>query len=308
MQDIPRFALGTWKSPNDDVVTESVRYAIEEAGYRHIDCAAVYENEKSVGVALHDVLSRNVVKREELWITSKLWNQKHHAEDVEAACRKTLEDLQIDYLDLYLIHWPIPFQKDDSNLFPRNEDGSVPVDNTVDIHETWKAMEKLVEKKLVRHIGVSNFIIEMLEKVLHYEDIQIKPYANQVECHLYLQQEALREFCDKHGIIVEAYSPLGTPDSARNDEPVLLQDPTLNEVASECNKSPAEVELQFLYQLDPRLVIIAKSVTPARIKSNIQRTFQLSDEQIMKLKARNRSYRYGNPIANWSINVFGDNW
>lgn len=122
MHDIPRFALGTWKSPNDKVVTEAVRYAIEEAGYRHIDCAAVYENEKTV--ALNDVLSRKVVKREELWITSKLWNQKHHAEDVEAACRKTLEDLQIDYLDLYLIHWPIPFQRDDKSLFPMKNYGS----------------------------------------------------------------------------------------------------------------------------------------------------------------------------------------
>lgn len=163
MEHIPRFSLGTWKSPNDQVVINAVRYAIEEAGYRHIDCAAVYQNEANVGVALHDVLSRGVVKREEPWITSKLWNQYHHAEDVEAACRKTLNDLQLEYLDLYLIHWLIPFEKAD-NPFPSGPDGTVLVDKSVDIHETWKALEKPVEKKLVRHIGVSNFTIELLEK------------------------------------------------------------------------------------------------------------------------------------------------
>lgn len=137
---------------------------------------------------------------------------------------------------------------------------------------------------------------------------KIKPYANQVECHLYLQQQALRDFCDKHGIIVEAYSSLGTGDSAQKNEPVLLDDPVLNEVASKCKKTPAQVELQFLYQLDDHLVIFAKSVTPSRIKDNIERTFTLTDEQMERLKTRNKCYRYGNSLANWNIIVFGDHW
>lgn len=307
MEHIPRFALGTWKSPNDQVVTDSVRYAIEEAGYRHIDCARVYGNEANVGKALHDVLSRNVVKREEIWVTSKLWNTDHHPEHVEEACRQTLKDLQLEYLDLYLIHWPVSFQHG-GECFPKDEDGNFLFDNTVKIHDTWKALEQLVEKGLVRHIGVSNFTIELLEKVLHFEDLKIKPYADQVECHLYLQQQALREFCKKHGIIVEGYSTLGTADSARPVDPVLLKDEVLNEVASECGKTAAQVELQFLYQLDPNLIVIAKSVTPSRIKENNERTFELTGEQIEKLKARNRCYRYCDAHIFWKTTVFGDHW
>lgn len=291
MEHIPRFALGTWKSPNDQVVTDSVRYAIEEAGYRHIDCAKCYGNEAFVGKALNDVLSRHVVERKDLWVTSKLWNTDHHPEHVEEACRKTLKDLQLDYLDLYIIHWPVSFQHG-GELFPKDENGDLLIDTSANIHDTWKALEQLVEKKLVRHIGVSNFTIELLEKVLHYEDIKIKPYVDQVECHLYQQQQALREFCNKRGIIVEGYSILGTADSARPCDPVLLKDEVLNEIANECGKSAAQVELQFLYQLDQNLVIIAKSVTPSRIKENNERTFTLTDEQIERLKARNRCYRY----------------
>ena len=307
MNHIPRFALGTWRSQNNQEVIDAVRYAIEEVGYRHIDCAFKYGNEKSIGEAIHDVLTRNVVNREELWITSKLWNTEHHAEHVEAACRNTLKNLQLDYLDLYIIHWPVSFQRGNGD-FPKDNDGNFLLDDTVQIHETWKAMEQLVEKKLVRHIGVSNFTVELLEKVLHYEDLKIKPYVDQVECHLYLQQNALRDFCGKRGIIVEGYSALGTADSARPCDPVLLQDPTLNEVAKECGKTAAQVELQFLYQLDTNLIIIAKSVTPSRIKENIERSFELSDDQMERLKARNRCYRYCDSHIFWKTTVFGDHW
>ena len=303
MKSIPRIGLGTWKSPNNDLVTESVRYAIEEAGYRHIDCATLYQNEKNVGKGIKDVLSRGVVKREDLWITSKLWSTDHHKEDVESACLKSIKDLNAEYLDLYLIHWPISFKHNGDELFPIDENGRVAVDETVSIHEAWKAMEKLVEKKLVRHIGVSNFTIEMLEKLLHFEDLKIKPFAVQVECHLYYQQEALLEYCAKRGIIVQGYATLGSGDFAPPEAPCLLKD-----IAKKVGKSPAQVELQFLYQLDANLIILVKSVHQNRIKENIQREFKLSDDQMERLKKRDRCYRYYDSKLAWGIVVFGDHW
>ncbi|OHS95559.1 oxidoreductase, aldo/keto reductase family protein [Tritrichomonas foetus] len=305
MESIPRIGLGTWKSPNNDVVTESVRYAIEEAGYRHIDCAHCYENESYVGKGLHDVLSRGVVKREELWVTSKLWNTMHAPEHVEEACRNTLKELQLDYLDLYIIHWPTPF-KYGTELFPKDENGKIILED-VPIIDTWKAMEKLVDLGLVKNIGVSNFTIELLEKLLH-SDIRIKPFVDQVECHLYIQQQALFDYCEKRGIIVEGYSSLGSGDFAPPEAPCLLKDPVLNEVAKEVGKTPAAVELQFLYQLKSDLIILVKSVTPERIKANIAREFQLSDEQMDKLRLRDRSYRYCEVRKMWGHDVFGDHW
>ena len=305
--DIPPVGLGTWKSANNQEVTEAVRCAIEDAGYRHIDCAAIYGNESHVGIALHDVISRGVVKREDLWVTSKLWCTKHHPDDVEAACRQTLKDLQLDYLDLYLIHWPMAFKRGD-DPFPRDERGEM-AQEVIPLIDTWHALEKLVEKGLVRHIGGSNFTIELLEKLIK-QDIKIKPYANQVEFHLYLQQEPMIEYCEKRNIRVIGYSTLGTPDSAKPDMPVLLKDPILNEVAQQVGKSVAQVELNFLHRLSSKNMVstLAKSVTPERIKNNIQLDFKLTDDQVNKLKARDRVYRYCDMYKMRNIEIFGDHW
>lgn len=176
MLNIPANGLGTWKSVDPNEVVKAVTYAISEAGYRRIDCAAIYGNEPEVGVALNKAFNIDkLVKREDLWVTSKLWCTKHHPDDVEAACRKTLEDLKLDYLDLYLIHWPVAFERNRDN-FPRNEQGEMAIDHSITYLQTWKAMEKLVEKGLVKHIGVSNCTIELLEKLIKSGKVSIMPY------------------------------------------------------------------------------------------------------------------------------------
>ena len=306
MESIPRVGLGTWKSPNTNEVTEAVRYAIEEAGYRHIDCAAIYMNEKAVGDAIKDVISRGVVKRSDLWITSKLWNADHAPEDVENACRKTISDLQCDYLDLYLIHNPMAFRKGDC---PSLEDVKKPYP-TVDIPivDTWKAMQPLVEKGLVRHIGVSNFTIELMEKLRYAEGVTIQPYANQVECHLYMQQGALAQYLRSRGIMLTAYSPLGSMDSGITKGVNILKDPVLLEVANELNQTPAAVELKFLLELSPNIQVIPKSVTKSRIKENNQLNFELSESQMQRLIKRERCTRFANFYEFFGIDVTGDHF
>jgi aldehyde reductase len=153
------------EGPKNEVLEEAVRYAAEEAGYRHIDCAACYGNEAVVGRAIDDLLKRGVVKREDLWITSKLLLSRNCPDLVEGACRQTLADLKVDYLDLYLIHHAASFViTDDDNQFPRDGEGAMRLDKVPLIH-TWKAMERLIDIGLVRHIGVSNFTIQMLERI-----------------------------------------------------------------------------------------------------------------------------------------------
>ena len=308
MEAIPVTGLGTWKSPQDDVLVNAIKYAVKDAGYRHIDCAKCYGNEKTVGTALHDLLSSGAVKREELWVTSKLWNTDHHPDHVEAACRATLADLQLDYLDLYLIHHPTAFVREGTEMFPKEADGSAKVDTSISLLDTWKAMEKLVEKGLVKHIGVSNFTINMLERIRFCPDIKIQPYTNQCELHLYLQQEPLIHYMNERGIIFTAYSPLGTNDWRQADEPCVLEDPVLCDIAKELGCTPATVELEFLRRIAPGVSILVKSVTPARILENIKSTCTLTDEHVAKLRARERCYRFVDACKMWKVDQLGDGW
>ena len=304
MQDIPALGLGTWLSPDDAVTTEAVRYAIEEAGYRHIDCAAAYGNEQCVGAALADLFSRGVVKREEVWITSKLWCQEFDPADVERACRESLRKLQLDYLDLYLIHWPFKVERREGDFFPMrgpNEFAIVPND----IVETYKAVQKLVELKLVRHIGVSNFSIALLEKIRFAEGIHIQPYTNQVEMHLYMQNEALIRYCEFRGMKVTGWGCLGRGASKKGGV-VVLEDPVLNEVAKEIGRPVASVLIRFQQQLSPCVSVLAKSVTKERIKSNNELDFTLNEDQMTRLRKRERCLRLTNRLEKWGIDVFAD--
>ncbi|KAF7711829.1 hypothetical protein HF521_000840 [Silurus meridionalis] len=285
---MPLVGLGTWKS-EPGKVKQAVKWALQ-AGYRHIDCASIYGNESEIGEALQEMLGPDkAFKREDVFVTSKLWNTKHHAEDVEPALLNSLKELKLEYLDLYLIHWPYAFQQGDIT-FPRQEDGTLLYDD-IDYKVTWAAMEKLVEKGLVRAIGLSNFNSRQIDDVLSVANI--KPTVLQVEGHPYLAQVDLLAHCRERGLVMTAYSPLGSPDRAwkRPDEPVLLEEPVISALAKKYNKSPAQIIIRW--QTQRGVVTIPKSVTESRIKENLQIfDFTLEPDEMNSITALNKGWRY----------------
>eukprot|EP00440_Ansanella_granifera_P074748 gb/GFBE01081118.1/.p1 GENE.gb/GFBE01081118.1/~~gb/GFBE01081118.1/.p1 ORF type:complete len:336 (+),score=116.77 gb/GFBE01081118.1/:1-1008(+) len=287
---MPMIGLGTWKSKPGEVKA-AVEAAID-AGYRHIDCAAIYGNEVEVGEAFKAKFG-STVPREEVFVTSKLWNTAHKKENVKAACEKTLKDLGLTYLDLYLVHWPHAFQAGDVML-PKKEDGSIAYDEETEPSETWAAMEELVAAGLVKSIGISNFNARQVKDIMGM--CKIKPAMNQVERHPYFDQNRLMKVCSEFGIPLTAYCPLGSGDnpSRKPDDPVLLEDKVLAEIGAQYGKSAAQVAIRW--QVDSGVVVVPKSVNPARIAQNLDvLDFKLSKEDMDAIAAINRDWRCNVP-------------
>lgn len=285
---MPALGLGTWKSRPGEV-GEAVRGAIE-MGYRHVDCASIYGNEPEIGDALARCFEDGIVDREDLWITSKLWNDHHAREDVVPALRQTLRDLRLDRLDLYLIHWPVAQRRGVRG--PKGGEDLLPLEERP-LEETWRGMEDALDAGLCRHAGVSNFSRRKLGRLL--ETARKPPEANQIELHPYLQQEDLLAFCRSNAVVVTGYSPLGSmdrPDSMKGeDEPILLDDPTIRQIADRFGVTPAQVLLAW--GLQRGTAVIPKSVSASRQRENLLAAeVALDDDAMERIAVLDRGWRY----------------
>lgn len=298
---MPVIGLGLWKIDKAqvaDVVCEAIR-----AGYRHLDSACDYGNEKEVGEGIRRAIDEGLCTRQDLWVTSKLWNTYHREEHVVMAMDQTLHDLGLDYLDLYLVHFPIalefvPFETryppewlyDPSEQLPMMKPAAVP------LQETWRAMETLVDTGLARHIGVCNYNVSLMRDLLNYA--RIPPAVLQVESHPYLTQENLMRFCREQDIVVTSFSPLGALsylelEMADASESVLVQ-PCVTDIAARVNKTPAQVVLRWGVQRGN--AIIPKTSRPERLVENAALfDFELSADDMAQISALNRNQRFNDP-------------
>jgi len=292
---IPALGFGTWSEEEGErgTVARVVKHAVE-VGYRHIDCAPVYGNEAEIGKALKELFDAGTVKREDLFITSKLWNDAHKEKDVKVALNKTLGDLGLEYLDLYLIHWPVTNER--IGDYPNKKS---PL-NYVPLSETWKALEALVKEGKVKSIGISNFNWQLTKDLLSYAEI--KPQVNQVELHPLLTQEDLVKFHKENGILISAYAPLGGQHKSLGSNPVLGLE-SVQRIAKKHNKSVGQVLLRWSLQVG--LNPLPKSSKKERIEENLRIfEFELDEAEVKEISAENRNQRFNNPTPE----TWGASW
>ncbi|KAK2047196.1 aldo/keto reductase [Colletotrichum somersetense] len=290
LDEIPPLGLGTWLSDKSKVA-HAVSFAVGEAGYDHIDAALIYRNEDQTGRGIAD----SGVARENLWVTSKLWNTDHRPERAEAAIRKSIADLGVDYLDLYLIHWPVAFVPGD----PGNA-----VDRGVSLVDTWRVLEGFVRANLTRHIGVSNFARADVEAIL--AAAEIPPFAHELEAHPYLQQQAFVDWHRERGIRVIAYSPLANTNPTYGDGlPAIHEDPFWVALAERKNVSVFQAVLAWGVQRGT--VVIPKSTKESHIVANraaLDVTF--SDDELREIAKQDKKHRLSNPSKKWGVDLFAD--
>ncbi|XP_031224708.1 prostaglandin-E(2) 9-reductase-like [Mastomys coucha] len=290
---IPVLGFGTFASEEvpKSMVLEATKIAID-AGFRHIDSAYFYQNEEEVGLAIRSKIADGTVRREDIFYTSKLPSTCHRPELVRPCLEQSLKKLQLDYVDLYLIHFPVSM-KPGNDLKPTDENGELLFD-TVDLRDTWEAMERCKDSGLAMSIGVSNFNRRQLEMILNKPGLKYKPVCNQVECHPYLNQSKLLDYCKSKDIVLVAYGALGTQRSKNwieENAPYLLEDPTLCAMAEKHKLTPALISLRYLLQRG--VVVVAKSFNEKRIRENMKVfEFQLPAEDMAVIDRLNKNYRY----------------
>lgn len=294
-QDIPALGFGTWQ---DKDAQEEAVYEALKAGFRHIDTARIYGTEAAVARGIE----RSGLPRDQIFLVTKLWNNSHHPDDVEAACDASLKDLDVDYVDLYLMHWPSAFKRGDK-LRPTHG-GKVLTDN-IDFVDTYRAMESLVKKGKTKAIGISNFSKAEVERILM--ETSIVPAAHQLECHPYLAQHNFTSWHKEKGIHVTQYSPFG------NQNPVytkgkqmnkLIDDPVVVEIGKKYGKSGAQVALAW--GIAKGRSVIPKSKTVSRVKANFEGDFQLEAEDIQRIDGLDKKLRFNDPSESFGYNYYTD--
>lgn len=300
-QRMPMVGLGLWKIPADsvaDTVVEAIRL-----GYRHLDGACDYGNEREVGEGIRRAIAEGLCTREELWVTSKLWNTYHRGDHVLPALQRSLDDLGLEYLDLYLVHFPIalefvPFETryppewvhDPADELPMMKPARVP------LFETWRAMEELVDEGLVKDIGVCNYGTSLLRDCLNYANRP--PAVLQIESHPYLTQSRLLRFCAEQDIAVTAFSPLGSMSYVElgmaGVEDAVIEQGIVQSIAERLNRTPAQVVLRWAIQRGTS--VIPKSVRPERLAENLALfDFELEADDMREISALNRNHRFNDP-------------
>lgn len=288
VRNIPHFGLGTWLSDRENVA-HAVGYALD-SGYNHIDAALIYRNEDQTGKG---IAGANVA-REDIWVTSKLWNEHHRPDEATAAIKKSILDLGVEYLDLYLMHWPVAFIPGEGTK----------LDEKTSIFDTWRVMENLVRANLTRYIGISNFAKKDVEAIM--EMCTICPYAHEFETHPYLQQQDFVDFHKEIGVKVIAYSPLAnTNPTYDSDVKIILEDPFFVRLAGEKNATVPQVVLAWGIQRGT--IVIPKSIHEKHIAENLGALkISFTEDEMEAIRAQDKKIRMNNPGKSWGVRLFAD--